>query len=116
MKEMQAHPRKWWVLAVLVFGLLVIGFDTTVLTVALPVLTDELAATTTELQWIVNIYILLLAAFLLTAGSFGDRYGRKKVLSIGLVVFGLASLLAGLSTTTEMLIIGRGLMGVGAAI
>src|SRR5699024_3578932 len=116
MKEMQAHRRKWWVLAVLVFGLLVIGFDTTILTVALPVLTDELGASTTELQWIVNMYILLLAAFILVAGSFGDRFGRKKVLLIGLVVFGVASVVAGYSTSTEMLIFARGMMGVGAAI
>lgn len=116
MEKVKGYPHKWWVLAVLVFSLLVIGFDTTILTVALPVLTDELGASTTELQWIVNMYVLLLAAFILAAGSLGDRFGRKKVLLIGLVVFGIASVIAGFSTTTEILIISRGLMGMGAAI
>jgi|SRR5690625_753158 len=112
----QVYKRRWWTLSVLVIGLLVIGFDTTILTVALPVLTKELGASTTDLQWIMNIYILFLAAFLLSAGSMGDKYGRKKLLLIGLILFGLTSVMAGMSNSTEMLITARGLMGIAAAI
>lgn len=112
----KAYKRRWWTLGVMIVGLLVIGFDTTILTVALPVLSSELDASTTALQWIMNIYILFLAAFLLAAGSFGDRYGRKKVLFVGLILFGITSILAGLTESTEMLIIARALMGIAAAI
>jgi EmrB/QacA subfamily drug resistance transporter len=110
------YKRRWWTLGVLIVGLLVIGFDTTILTVALPTLSGELDASTTALQWIVNIYILFLAAFLLAAGAFGDKYGRKKVLFIGLILFGITSVMAGFSKSTEMLIVARAFMGVAAAI
>lgn len=113
---MKKAKNRWWALTVLVISLLVIGFDTTILTVALPVLTVELNASTTDLQWIMNIYILFLAACLLSAGTIGDKYGRKKILLIGLVLFGLTSMMAAMSNSTEMLIVARGLMGVAGAI
>src|SRR5690625_2889468 len=112
----KVYNKRWWTLAVLVIGLLVIGFDTTILTVALPVLATELKATTTDLQWIMNSYILLLAACLLAAGTIGDTFGRKRVLLVGLILFGLTSVMAGLSKNTEMLIVSRGLMGIAGAI
>lgn len=67
------HPRRWWILGALSLSLMVIGLDLTVLSVALPVLVTDLKATTTELQWIMDSYILVLAALLLPAGSLGDR-------------------------------------------
>jgi MFS family permease len=78
------HPRRWWILGALSLSLMVIGLDLTVLGVALPVLVTDLNATTTELQWIMDSYILVLAALLLPAGSLGDRIGRKRVLAAGL--------------------------------
>ncbi|MFT9816081.1 MFS transporter [Lysinibacillus sp. NPDC056185] len=116
MNQKNVYKRRWWALSVLIIGLLVIGFDTTILTVALPVFVKELDASTTDLQWIMNIYILFLAAFLLSAGSIGDKYGRKKVLLIGLILFGITSIMAGMSDSTEMLIVARALMGIAAAI
>src|ERR1044071_5209199 len=82
-------PRRWWTLAVLCLSLLVIGLDNTILNVALPTLQRDLDATSSELQWIVDVYLLVFAGVLLTAGSLGDRFGRKRALSTRLLVFGL---------------------------
>ncbi|CAM3023693.1 hypothetical protein PASE110613_12880 [Paenibacillus sediminis] len=86
------EKRKWWVLATLSFGLLAVGLDMTVLNVALPTLATDLHASTSELQWFANSYNLMLAAMLLPAGMLGDRFGRKKLLLIALILFGAASL------------------------
>lgn len=110
------YKKRWWALGVLIISLLIVGLDTTILTVALPILSDELNASITELQWIMNIYVLFLAAFLLPAGSFGDKCGRKKVLFIGLILFGVTSIMAGFSQSVELLMVARALMGIAAAI
>ena len=85
-------PRRWWTLAVLCLSLLVIGLDNTILNVALPTLQRDLDASSSQLQWIVDVYMLVFAGVLLTAGSLGDRFGRKRALTFGLLVFGLGSL------------------------
>ena len=108
-------PRRWWTLVVLCFSLLVIALDNTILNVALPTLQRDLGASASELQWIVDSYMLVFAAVLLTAGALGDRFGRKKALTFGLVVFGLGSGLSALADSSEMLIATRALMGVGGA-
>lgn len=108
-------PRRWWTLAVLCLSLLVIGLDNTILNVALPTLQRDLDATSSQLQWIVDVYMLVFAGVLLTAGSLGDRFGRKRALSLGLLVFGAGSLGSALATTPEVLIAMRALMGVGGA-
>src|SRR4051794_21522396 len=111
----QADPRRWWTLAVLCLSLLVIGLDNTILNVALPTLQDDLGASASQLQWIVDVYMLVFAGVLLTAGSLGDRFGRKRALTFGLAVFGLGSLGSALAGSPELLIFMRGLMGVGGA-
>src|SRR3954471_3765983 len=108
-------PRRWWTLAVLCLSLLVIGLDNTILNVALPTLQRDLDASASQLQWIVDIYMLVFAGVLLTAGSLGDRFGRKKALTFGLLVFGLGSLGSALASSPELLIATRALMGVGGA-
>ena len=108
-------PRRWWTLVVLCFSLLVIALDNTILNVALPTLQRDLDASASELQWIVDSYMLVFAAVLLTAGALGDRFGRKKALTFGLLVFGLGSGLSALADSSEMLIATRALMGVGGA-
>ena len=108
-------PRRWWTLAVLCLSLLVIGLDNTILNVALPTLQRDLDASSSQLQWIVDVYMLVFAGVLLTAGSLGDRFGRKRALTFGLAVFGLGSLGSALATSPELLIAMRGLMGVGGA-
>ena len=87
-------PRRWWTLLVLCFSLLVIGLDNTILNVALPTIQEDLGATASQLSWIVDSYMLVFAAVLLTAGALGDRFGRKRALTFGLFVFGIASALS----------------------
>ena len=81
-------PRRWWTLVVLSASLLVIGLDNTILNVALPTLERDLGASSSQLQWIVDSYMLVFAGLLLTAGALGDRFGRKRGLTIGLAIFG----------------------------
>ena len=111
-----ADPRRWWTLAVLCLSLLVIGLDNTILNVALPTMQRDLDASSSQLQWIVDVYMLVFAGVLLTAGSLGDRFGRKRALSLGLLVFGLGSLGSALAGSPELLIVMRGLMGIGGAL
>jgi EmrB/QacA subfamily drug resistance transporter len=107
--------RRWLVLVVLCLSLVIVGIDSSILNVALPTLVRELGASTSELQWIVDSYIVVFAGLLLVMGSVGDRFGRKGVLSIGLVVFGAASFAAAFSKTPGHLIACRIVMGVGGA-
>lgn len=109
------HRRRWWILVVLCFSLLVIVLDNTILNVALPTLVRDLDATNSELQWIVDAYTLVFAGLLLTAGSLGDRFGRRGALSLGLVIFGLGSGLSALADDAAHLVATRALMGVGGA-
>ena len=112
------HPRagRWWALAALVVSGLVIGLDSTVLITALPTLSAKLGATTADLQWIAAAYTLALGGLLLPGGVLGDRYGRKRLLLVGLAIFGVFSLVASQVTTASALIAARALMGVGAAL
>ena len=111
----QPDPRRWWTLVVLSASLLVIGLDNTILTVALPTLERDLGATSSQLQWIVDAYMLVFAGLLLTAGALGDRFGRKRALAFGLAIFGLGSGLSAVAASPEALIATRALMGVGGA-
>src|SRR3954469_11787501 len=110
-----ADPRRWWTLTVLCLSLLVIGLDNTILNVALPTLQGDLDASSSQLQWIVDVYMLVFAGVLLTAGSLGDRFGRKRALTFGLAVFGLGSLGSALAGSAGMLIAMRAVMGIGGA-
>src|SRR3954465_1884915 len=107
---------RWTILAVLCLSLLAVVIDGTIVNTALPTLSRELDASSSDLQWIVDAYTLAFAGLLLVAGAAGDRYGRHRALSAGLVVFGAASGLAALSSTAGELIAARALMGVGAAL
>jgi EmrB/QacA subfamily drug resistance transporter len=109
------YARRWQALIVLAMSLLIVCIDNTILNVALPTIQEELDASSSQLQWIVDGYLLVFAVLLLIAGSLGDRFGRKKALSFGLVVFGVGSLLAAGAPGTTQLIASRALMGVGAA-
>jgi hypothetical protein len=101
-------------LGVLCLSLLLVVVDNTIVNVALPTLNRDLGAGTTDLQWIVDAYTLVFAALLLTMGHLGDRFGRRRALQVGLVLFALTSGLAALSTTSGQLIGARALMGIGA--
>jgi EmrB/QacA subfamily drug resistance transporter len=111
----QSYPRRWQALGVLALSLLVITMGNTILNVGLPTIREELDASSSQLQWIVDSYLLVFAGLLLAAGSLGDRFGRKRALVAGLITFGLGSALAALSDTSSALIASRALMGLGAA-
>jgi EmrB/QacA subfamily drug resistance transporter len=97
-------------------ALVIITIDNTILNVALPTIVRDLGATGSELQWIIDSYTIVFACLLLTSGAVGDKYGRKRMLLIGLTAFGAFSALASFSTTPSMLIVSRALMGVAAAV
>jgi EmrB/QacA subfamily drug resistance transporter len=109
------NPRRWWTLVILCLSLLVISLDNTILNVALPTLERDLHASSSQLQWIVDSYMLVFAGLLLSAGALGDRFGRRRALSFGLAVFGLGSVLSAVAGSAGMLIASRALMGVGGA-
>ena len=112
----ELDPKRWWSLAVLCMSLLIIGLDNTILNVALPSLVRELGATTSQLQWIVDGYTLVFAGLLLTAGSLGDRFGRRGALSIGLLIFGVGSAASAFAGGATALIFTRAFMGIGGAL
>jgi EmrB/QacA subfamily drug resistance transporter len=114
--ELHAYPRRWWAFVALSFSLLVIGLDNTVLNVALPTIARDLSATQSQLQWIVDAYTLVFAGLLLTMGSLGDRFGRKKALLVGLTIFGAGSIWAAFSGSANVLIAARAFMGIGGAL
>jgi len=109
------HDRRWLILPVLCLSVFLVVVDNTIVNVALPSLSRDLGASTTSLQWIVDAYSLAFAGLLLAGGGIGDRVGRKLVMQVGLIFFGIFSVLAALSTSTGELISARALMGVAAA-
>ena len=111
----RAYERRWWILVVLCFSLLVIVLDNTILNVAIPTIVRDLDATNSQLQWMVDAYTLVFAGLLLTAGSLGDRFGRRGALQVGLLLFGLGSLASAFASTSDQLIATRAFMGIGGA-
>ncbi|MBI4933356.1 MAG: MFS transporter [Actinobacteria bacterium] len=106
----------WLILAVLCTTVFIIVVDGTIVNVALPTFVRELGATTSQLQWIVDAYVLVFAGLLMAAGSLGDRVGRKGVLQIGLAIFGLTSVAAAFAGSAGELIAWRAVMGIGGAL
>ena len=111
----EGDPRRWLILAIMSLGTLIVFLDLTVVNTALPSISLDLGATTSDLQWVVDSYVLALAGLLMLAGSIGDRYGRRRWMTFGLVVFGAGSVLAAMATDIETLIAGRAVQGIGAA-
>jgi MFS transporter, DHA2 family, multidrug resistance protein len=107
--------RRWWALIAMAASVLVVGLDLTVLNLALPTIATSLHASTGDLQWFSDAYSLVLAAAILPAGRLGDRYGRKRVLLISLVLFGLSSAACSYAANTGELIAARAILGIGAA-
>ena len=111
----RAGRREWVGLAVIALPCAVYAMDLTVLNLALPALSEDLEPSSSQLLWIVDIYGFLVAGLLITMGTLGDRIGRRRLLLIGAAAFGVASVLAALSTSAEMLIAARALLGVAGA-
>ena len=111
----RAGRREWVGLSVLALACVVYAMDLTVLHLAVPSLSEELQPTSVQLLWIIDIYGFMVAGCLITMGTLGDRIGRRRLLLIGAVAFGLASLLCAFSTSAEMLIASRALLGIAGA-
>ena len=107
--------RKWWPLVAVCAGTFMLLVDVTIVTVALPDMARELHTTFSDLQWVIDLYALVLAALVLTVGAVADRIGRRRVYVIGLVVFAVSSLACGVAPNVGVLIAARGVQGVGAA-
>ncbi|MGW7694752.1 MFS transporter [Streptomyces asiaticus] len=116
MSDGEGHPRRWAILVALCAALLVIVIDNTVLHVAVPAIGDAFDASTDQLQAVIDAYVVVFAGLLITAGVLSDRYGRRRTLVVGLLVFGAASALAAAAPSVWWLIATRALMGVGAAL
>ncbi len=107
--------RRWWILAGSSIGLFVLMLDSTVVALALAPIRVDLGASTAGLQWVQNVYLLVLAAFLVTFGHAGDVIGRRRVFQLGMAGFGLGSLVSATAGSIELLVAGRALQGLGAA-
>src|SRR5262245_45085200 len=101
------HRRRWAILAILSLSVFLVVVDNTIVNVALPTLSRDLGASTSQLQWIVDAYSLVFAGLLLAGGSLGDRFGRKGALQVGLTAFGVTSVLAAFAGSAEQLIAAR---------
>jgi DHA2 family multidrug resistance protein-like MFS transporter len=111
----KAGRREWIGLAVIALPCILYSMDLTVLNVAVPHLSADLQPSSSQLLWIIDIYGFMVAGFLITMGTLGDRIGRRRLLMIGAVAFGVGSLLAAFSTSAEMLIVARALLGIAGA-
>ncbi|MFR9753666.1 MFS transporter [Nocardia sp. 004] len=115
MNASREHDTRWWAFAVLGLPTILISMDQSILYLALPALSRELGATSTESLWIMDMYGFLLAGSLITMGSLGDRIGRRKLLLLGAAVFTVATVVAAFSPTPTALIVARAAMGIAGA-
>src|SRR4051812_5485173 len=105
-----------WTFAITAIALFMVALDNLVVTTALPVIRAELGASLQELEWTVNAYTLTFAVLLLTGAALGDRFGRRRVFILGLIIFTIGSAAAALSTTSTMLILARATQGIGGGV
>src|SRR3954468_15473152 len=109
-------PHKAWTVVLASLGVFMVALDTLVVTTALPVLRVDLGASVSDLEWTVNAYNLAFACLLLTGAALGDRFGRRRMLAVGLFVFTAASAASALSPSVGALVAARAVQGAGAAI
>src|SRR5438128_2886454 len=115
-EDPRIHGRRWFLLATMCLSLVLVVMSVSGLVTAIPRMQEELNASASQIQWILDAYAIVFAGSLLTAGALGDRFGRKRALLTGLTVFGLGSVVAGLASGAAQVIAGRAVMGVGAAL
>ena len=109
------HARRWFLLAIMCLSLVLVVMSVSGLNTALPTIQRDLGASASDLQWIVDAYAIVFAGLLLSAGAIGDRFGRRRALLAGLAVFGVGTFMGGVATSSSQLIVGRAVMGIGAA-
>ena len=109
------YQRRWWTLLVIAISVLIVVLDSTIVNIALPTLQREMNTTISELQWIINAYIMVFGSLMLTTGALGDRWGRKRILQGGIIIFAGASAVAAFASSGGFLILWRAIMGIGGA-
>jgi len=114
-QAVRARDPKWWTLVAVCTGVFMLLLDITIVNVALPNIQAELDASLSDLQWVIDAYALSLAALLLTAGSLADLYGRRRVFTIGVVIFTIGSVACGASQDVLLLTVSRAFQGIGGA-
>ncbi|MVU81768.1 DHA2 family efflux MFS transporter permease subunit [Nocardia sp. ET3-3] len=112
----ERNPRRWWILLALCLATLILVIDNMALSVAVPALASDLNASAQDIQWILDSYMLVFAGLLLTTGSLADRFGRKRIMTIGLALFGAASVVATVAANPLELVAARIVMGIGGAL
>jgi DHA2 family multidrug resistance protein-like MFS transporter len=115
-EDPEIHRRRWFLLGMMCLSLVLVVMSISGLVTAIPTMQAELEATASQIQWILDAYAIVFAGALLMAGALGDRFGRKRALLAGLVVFGAGAVAAGFATSASQVIVGRGVMGIGAAL
>src|ERR1044071_283889 len=115
-EDPRIHGRRWFLLAMMCLALVVVVMSVSGLVTAIPTMQEELNASASQIQWILDAYAVVFAGSFLTAGALGDRFGRTRARLIGLFVFGASSLYAGLASSAPQVIAGRAVMGIGAAL
>src|SRR5580765_8136733 len=115
-EDARIQARRWLLLAMMCLSLVLVVMSVSGLVTAIPTMQEALSASASQIQWILDAYAIVFAGSLLTAGALGDRFGRKRALLTGLLVFGAGALFAGLATGAEQVIAGRAVMGIGAAL
>ena len=115
-EDPRIHGRRWFLLAMMCLSLVLVVMSVSGLVTAIPTMQEALGASASQVAWILDAYAIVFAGSLLTAGALGDRFGRKRALLAGLVVFGSGSLIAGVATSAGQVIAGRAVMGIGAAL
>ena len=115
-EDPRIHGRRWFLLAMMCLSLVLVVMSVSGLVTAIPRMQEELNASASQVQWILDSYAVVFAGSLLTAGALGDRFGRKRALLTGLVVFGAGSVVAGIASGAGQVIAGRAVMGIGAAL
>src|SRR5436190_17847171 len=115
-EEPHIYARRWFLLAMMCLSLVLVVMSVSGLVTAIPTMQEQLNASASQIQWILDAYAVVFAGSLLTAGALGDRFGRKRALLVGLVVFGAGAVVAGVASGAAQVIAGRGVMGIGAAL
>jgi EmrB/QacA subfamily drug resistance transporter len=115
-EDPEIHARRWFLLAMMCLSLVLVVMSVSGLVTAIPTMQEQLNASASQIQWILDAYAVVFAGSLLTAGALGDRFGRKRALLTGLVVFGLGAIVAGVASSALQVIGGRAVMGIGAAL
>jgi EmrB/QacA subfamily drug resistance transporter len=115
-EDPEIHRRRWFLLAMMCLSLVLVVMSISGLVTAIPRMQEELEASASQIQWILDAYAIVFAGALLMAGALGDRFGRKRALLSGLVVFGAGAIYAGLASAATQVIVGRAAMGIGAAL